>query len=69
MDPGRDGVATLHTCASGKAIGSLVIVVVDVIVMDTKIGDLGACASCKHNRFVKLGEELASMRLEWSGTA
>ena len=49
--------------------GSLVIV---VVVVDTKIaksGDLSTWVSCKHNKYVEIGEKLASVCSESSGTA
>ena len=49
-------IITPHACASGKVIGSVV-----VVVMDTKFaksGDLDTWASCKLNEFVQFGEKL-----------
>ena len=66
MDPG--GIITLCAYTRGKVI---VIIVVMVVVMDTKIaksGDLGTWERCKHNESVKFGKKLASVCLESSGT-
>ena len=58
---------TPRTCARGKVIGHIVI----VVVMDKKItksGDLGTWVSCKHD-YVEFGKKLASVCSESSGAA
>ena len=52
--------------------GKVIIVVVVIVVVDTKIaksGDVHTWASCKHHKYVKFGEKLASVCSESNGTA
>ena len=56
------------TCTRGKAIGSVVVVV--VIIVNKKIAKsrhLGTLATHKHNKSVDFGEKLASLCFESSG--
>ena len=50
----------------GKVIGCVVVV---VVVVDTKIAKSGGLGSCKHSKYVRFGEKLASVCLESSGSA
>ena len=54
---------TLHACASGKVIGSVVVVVNKNI---TRFRHLGTLATPKHGKSAEYGEKLALLCLESS---
>ena len=56
-------IFTLHTCARGKVIARVVVVVI-VDTKTTKSGDLG---TCQNEYYVKFAEKLASVCSESSG--
>ena len=63
---------TLHACARGKVISSVIVVVVAVVIVNKNIArsqHLGTLAIHKHSKSVEYGEKLASLCLESSSTA
>ena len=58
-----------RTCARGKVIGGVVVVVVVVHKKIARSWDLGTSATRKYNESVEIGEKLASGCLESSGMA
>ena len=59
-------IFTLHTCARGKVIDSVLVIIIMHGHKIAKSGDLGTWASCKCNKSVEFGQKLC---LESSGMA